>query len=153
MTEGVFTALMAKPLPDERIMRRPVRVVVVRAAPPPSPERTAAMRQENKANRAITAARYIPGVDTFRGQAQLHNFGPSKSVAENMPSPLFPVEWYLEMRDEFYGKQFLYAQRFGAIPPALMPGENSKRQTRAVACIHRWRYWGGCFEECAERRW
>lgn len=51
------------------------------------------------------------------------------------------------MHEEFPGEQFLDVQRFGAIPFAIVLGENSKRRAREVDWIHRWRIWGGLSEE------
>lgn len=91
---------MAQPRPYERITRRLVNEVVVPAAAPSIPERTATMWLEHNANRANTAARYISGGKTFPGQAQRHHFRRVKSVTKkHWSGARFPEAQYLEMRD------------------------------------------------------
>lgn len=139
--------LMAQKLPEERNSCRPVTAVILLSAALSGPERTTAMQQEHNGNRENTAARYILGVVTLPGKAQLHKFGHPKSLAENRPRPPFPMAQYLEMAYEDYGEQCLDTQRFGEILLARLPGENWKRRKREVASIQWWRHWGNRVEE------
>lgn len=100
------------------------------------------MRRELNANRANTAARYNPGVETVPGQAHQHNFGAAKSVVASRPAPLFSVADYLAMIEELHSELFIHVERFGTIPLTRTPEENSKRRSRDVAFVHRWRHWG-----------
>lgn len=77
--------------------------------------RTVAMRKVHNANWAITAARYVPGVETLPWQAQLLDFGPDNSFEEGRPGWPLTVTRYMEIQDARYVGQFLDAERIGAI--------------------------------------